>query len=759
MFIKSLPDYSKPQIRPLTTPDNIGKSSIREWDFLAFDTETLDGSVYMIAIEQANKSGKGYKITPTVYDIKTFEDLIIAFLNNGRIYHSRRRGYAHPKYGAYNLSYDAQAQIKLLKPHIIACIYQTNSVTINYETGEFVDYEDETLDHSKSMEIFYIPKKCLRFEFHKDHLFQPPQNGKRKPAPINGGKIEQWDICQFFGMSLKNAALIYTPDTPKVEKCFDGSILDVKKLGKEVMIKVKKPQGVIYEKHLYHEYYAADVSYYCAVDAHIAGRLGRIKLREFVESNVSFRDPYSVAAIAQRDLLNKGYKEVIMREDKYRPQVTIANHCFKGGHFEAAEVGMIEDVVIPDLKSAYPANQWNLPAMTKYQNVTYTTKDGEVKNRIKHGQPLMEPVLRGKFVTGKGGESFTKQCEPRIDLAPAYCLAYFVFPEGNKWNPLCYVGEKPPLTTPRIYRGWITYDEYKEAMKWEPVTAIVENWLVWEDETEVSDYPFRPFIKHWFDVKESVDAIDPAYLVSKVLLNSVYGKTIAVVNEKSGSLWQPFYASMTTAYTRMELARFNRYNGKKAVMVATDGIIIRRKDFVAMPERLLECPKNLGRWELEAENVDALIMMSGVYAIRERTATGVKSYFDCVDGKMVITTEMYKKEKSKFRGTASYFLNGETLGWFDFCRIHGDNDEETMTISKPYSMGESRHNFELMNIFEDRTIRLRACGDSTKRLYDPDNKPSTFNDLLTNSYELGCWDSYNLVDRVINGLVVLNDDE
>ena len=756
MELKDEP-YIKQQKRPTRLPTDMTRSSIREWNFMGGDTETLDGACYMLSLEQSVKNVTGFNITPNVYYTDSFYEVIQAFLSNGRIYHGRRRGFAHPSYAFYNLAFDAQALLKHLPNYVVEKIYQSNSATVDITTGELVDMECEETDHTNTMSIFYLPKKCLRFEFHKDHLFQPPKKGKRTPKPINGGRIEMWDISQFYGGGLNTNAKRYLNNSKKAERCFDGSILDVRKLGKEVMVKVKTAQGIIYKKVQYEEYYDEDIRYYCAMDTHLCGRLARKKLKEFVDTNVSYRDPYSIAAIAQRDLLNKGYREVIPMELEYRPYIRIANHTFKGGWFEAAEVGMIEDVMCFDLKSAYPANQWNIPAMTKWENVTYTTKSGEVKNRIKHGEPVMESVLRGEFITGKGAEEFVEHCEPRIDLSPAYCKAYFTFPTG-KWNPLCYVGGKPPLTSPTTFYGWITYDEYKEAMKWNPKTAIVEEYLVWKDETEVSDYPFRPFIKHWFDVKESTDSNDPAYLVSKVLLNSIYGKTIQCVEGQTGALWNPFFASMTTAYTRMELARFNRYNGKKAVMFATDGIIIRKDDFVAMPERMLDCPKNLGKWEKEAEDVDALVMMSGVYAIREREATGVKNGFAMIDGKMGIEETRYKKEKSKFRGTASYFLNGAVMGWFDFCERYGDMDEKQMTITKPYSMGEARHNFDMMNIFEPRDIRLKACGDSSKRLYDPNNSPATFADLLTNSYELGVWESYAHVDRVINGMVTIDDN-
>lgn len=769
--IQHLPPEQPPQHRPINLPTDMVASSIREFNFLAADTETIDGKVFMLSFETSKKVKKVYEIIPVVYMIDSFKDIVEAYLNHGRIWQSGcGRGYAHGTYVYYNKKFDAQAKLKHLPHETIRYLYMTNSVTIDYRTGVMVDYENDDYDHRYSMKIFYLEQKILRFEFHAQHSFQPPQRGKVKPAPVNGGIIEFYDIAQFFGTSLNNAAEKHLGSN-KIEHCFDGSKLDVKKLGKDVMIKVKKGHGFVYEKHRYEEYYSEDIKHYCAMDTHLTGNLARMKLREFVDAGVSFRDPYSNASIARRDLLNKGYREVVPTVNE--TALRIAHTQFKGGWFEAAEVGLIEDVMCFDLKSAYPANQMFLRSMTKWVNATYTTKGGKVKNKMKYGKPVMIPKLRGSFKFGNEMDEFISLCTPRVDLSPAYCHVYMEFPDA-KWNPLCYVSQvetmtvneegekegtgifnpKPPLTSPSVFQGWITYDEFDEAMKWNPTSVVMDSYCVWTDEEDAEpDFPFRPFMKHWFDIKESKDNNDPAYLISKVILNSVYGGTAMVVEGKTGSIWQPFYSSMTTAYTRVELARFNRYNGGNAVMFATDGIIIRKKDFVKVPERKFDNIKNLGSWELEKEDVDVLIMMSGVYATRERTPTGSRSNFAMIDGKMGIETESYKKEGNKYRGTASYFLTQDNslLGWFDFCRRYSDDTIVHSKIVRPYSMGESRNNFDKMNIFEEREISMRACGDSTKRLYDENDKPSCFGDLLLKSYNLRVWPSYASIDRIMTG--------
>ncbi len=113
---------------------------------------------------------------------------------------------------------------------------------------------------------------------------------------------------------------------------------------------------------------------------------------------------------------------------------------------------------------------------------------------MKYGKTVMIPNLRGSFEFGTDMDEFISLCTPRVDLSPAYCHVYMEFPDA-KWNPLCYVSQvetmrvneegekegtgifnpKPPLTSPSVFQGWLTYDEFDEAMKWNPTSVVMDS--------------------------------------------------------------------------------------------------------------------------------------------------------------------------------------------------------------------------------------------------------------------------------------------
>ena len=233
------------------------------------------------------------------------------------------------------------------------------------------------------------------------------------------------------------------------------------------------------------------------------------------------------------------------------------------------------------------------------------------------------------------------------------------------------------------------------------------------------------------------------------------------INEgKAGSLYHPHYAATTTGVCRASIARFIRKNNYTPVMVATDGVLIRKKDLICIPERYLDARSNLGEWEMEAQDVDAVVLMSGVYCYKTREPTSTRSFFYFDDGKLAIQKEPVHKTVSKERGSASYFRrNGQS--WFEFLEENKDVSSFTVDVNRPYSMGQARRivkengekivNFNLMNIFEIQQFTLKACGDSSKRRYDENNKPETFNDLLHNCYDLKSWDSFHEIDYILSG--------
>lgn len=101
--LQRLPPDVPEQRRPVNLPTDMVASSIKEFNFCAADTETIDGKVFMLSFETIKKVKKEYEITPVLYYIDSWKDMIDAYLNHGRIWQSGNgRGYAHPTYVYYN---------------------------------------------------------------------------------------------------------------------------------------------------------------------------------------------------------------------------------------------------------------------------------------------------------------------------------------------------------------------------------------------------------------------------------------------------------------------------------------------------------------------------------------------------------------------------------------------------------------------------------------------------------------------------------
>ena len=259
MLLKELPEI-KEQWRPRYIPKSIINSSIRLQNTVGADTETLNGKCYLLALEHSTKDRKTgeWWTAPKAFYTESWRDVINAFLVCGRTYYKKGKvGFTHPSYFWWNLKFDSQALLKHLPNRLIDEIYINKKVQFDIDTFAIVDWESEG-DFQNTVEVFYLPKKALRITFHKTHTFQPANSTKW----VNGGVIESWDIAQFYGGSLNKNAKQFLNDS-KTEVCFDGTPLDVRKLGKEVQVKITNPFGPIYQKVMYHDYYREDIEYYC----------------------------------------------------------------------------------------------------------------------------------------------------------------------------------------------------------------------------------------------------------------------------------------------------------------------------------------------------------------------------------------------------------------------------------------------------------------------------------------------------------------
>ena len=627
------------------------KSSMPEWKICGADTETIKGKVWIFSTEHG------------AYEINTLSDLMEVLFDrdHARTWKKSRksaskngelRGLSSKEYFFWNLKFDAQAIMKLMCDEAIEkLIGFEGKARVNADTGDFTEVA------GRMIEFDYLEGKLLRIKPIKWY------SGRYKY-----GNVNWWDISQFYYKIRLNSAAKRYLNKSKIEHCFDGSVLDASR----------------FDEPEYRDMYREDIDKYAIVDAQLAGDLARLCRSDFISQDIRFIQPYSLANVAQRALLDTcsipTINDYFSNPDLNR-LLQYAHTSFHGGWFETKGAGLKENIKAYDLASAYPYVMYHLP-----------------------------DTSRGAWVEGDIESEWWEWIAKRKPYTPGFAEATIRFEEGLDWHPLVQKASTGTLVSPRFITGWFTADELEEARKWPHTHFIIGRWFYHHDDEP--QYPFRDFIERFYKIKmEAAD--DPvAYRVAKVALNSIYGKTVQAVENVIGKLWNPFYSSTITGGTRARLAELNRINGCQAVSFATDGVILPTESPGIITERPLPAPYNLGAWEDDGEG-DVLIVMSGVYSIRKGN-----------------------KIKTTFRGSASYFVRPfNENGLFEFCEQYQNERQLSTIVKKPWSAREARQrsDFSLINVFEERKFTMSAMGDSNKRMW-LEGTPATFGDLLNGWY-------------------------
>lgn len=611
------------------------------------DTETIEGCVWLFSTEHG------------VWEINKFTDLIHICSDKD---HSNKwargrgarstgtsRGISPHEFFFWNLAFDVNAVLKLLSERSIYQLMKDGETTINTDTGDW-----HPKIRGRMAKLSYLEGKMFEIE---------PVDWKRGQYKI--GKITWWDASPLYHKTRLNTAAKQNLNKEKVEICFDGTKLDAGR----------------FDDPEYRDMYAEDIDKYALEDAILCGELARLARDRFVENNIRFIKPYSVANIAQRALLDTCKIPRIdpwLLQENTISMLAKALEAYDGGWFETAGSGFVPRVTEADLTSAYP----------------YVMRF------------LKNPNL-GHWVQGDEEEAWWDWMDQRLPFDMGFCEAVIMFEDGLPWHPLVTKTTGGTLVAPRYVRGWFTADEIAEAIQWPHTQFWIGEWFYHACDEE--EYPFRSFIDHHYEIKMNTPKGTPAYDVSKVMLNSVYGKTIQCVNDRTGKLWNPLWAATITGATRARMAELNRVNGFKALSFATDGIVFRSADLQQIPRRPRPAPHNLGEWEVEMEG-DALFIMSGVYSIKGA-----------------------EKCKTTFRGTAAYFIRDmdPSQGLFEFVDRHGATTQVRKQIRRPWSLREAafRDDLTLVNVFDIRNCSITPLGDSTKRIWP--SKPVTFNDLAS----------------------------
>ena len=743
--------------------DWVQKASWKPHQCLGADSETKNGYARKVSMEASkvatwntNRTPKSYSFKGKVKDVNSFMDWVNAFVDEGRKYTKKRskktadrydgkltmtkewvdRNWMTDEYYFYNLRFDIQAALKWLNKFVytgkinpehkviladllsgeeawLDRLLLTGSLII--PTGSFLNHETgETV--YKWMEIIYLEGKWFNIKFNNMTRLV---DGERYSI----SDLNFWDISQFYFKSPLTVAAKQTLGYGKMEKCFDGSKLDVSRLDEKDVLFIGKHFPYDTEDYTiadYWTYYERDLNRYAIIDAELCGQLTREKAKDYLKSGVRWRRTYSPANVAQTHLIDLGFTEsvnLMETDEQFMELQRMGQEAANGGNFDVSEIGLIpEECVQPDIVSAYPYFMYHLNSLM------------ETRQEKKGKKIVYKDYVVGAICSGDDEETFMEWMNERQPYEVGFVEVQIEFPKGMNWYPILEE-VNGCLTAPRCVDRTITADEFAEALKWNPLSVKIGKWVFHTPPSEGKKFPFRKAITRLYKMKMDSPDGSAEKSVAKCAINSLFGKNYQVVNESMGKIWNVAFGATITGACRAKLAELNRLNGFKAISMATDGVIFRSKDLKILPERTLPAPYNLGEWEI-GERGECIILGSGLYSF---ISEPVEDY----DSEWLKGVLPPREFKTTYRGSAKLFLNeSQHNDWKNFAMEHSDKKELFTSKARPKSLKESRmkKDYELINIFIEQEYKLRPFGDSTKRKCPI--RPNTFGDLLTNTFQL-----------------------
>ena len=440
-----------------------------------------------------------------------------------------------------------------------------------YRGKKFVCYN---LKYDEGAILYHLPKTCLdtlRKTGKVSHEGYDYRSIPAKELVISKGhkSIPFYDIAQFYGTSLNKAALYY--------------------LGKEkIEVGTKRFSPEYVSKH-WHK-----LAEYCQYDAQLTKELADYFIDILIdEFNIYPQKLYSTGYIAGIHFSRTcDIIDVNRYWHYYRECLEYAYKSYAGGKFEVYKRGYSYFYQY-DINSAYPHE------LSQLQDIRYA----KVKSSNKYQKSATYGFIKCRVIVHE-------------DYSPVAIKVYNVnrYPVGSF---TCYI-------TKQIYDYLIKQGETIE---------IIKGWWLWCDGTK----PYYDEVHRLYSLKAKLKGGGDKlrYQLVKILLNSFYGKLIQVTTKyrdgkvvyEAGYLFNPMYASMITANTRLRLSDVCTKHPHNAIAVFTD-CVITDKD---LSGNGLDMSTELGAWDFVREG-EGVIVGSGVYQIGDKVHyRGYKTKVDLID--------------------------------------------------------------------------------------------------------------------------------
>lgn len=487
--------------------------------FEGLDTETINGYARIVATSKE------------WIEVNSFDDILTFLLDDK---------YEDTTFMLWNLKYDVQAIIKHL-------------LNENKENWRFIakEIQDTGYNHN-GLDIFYIPNK----------MFKISENRRNR--------IIFYDVAQYYDYKkLDDMAKMYLSE----HKHDTGNWI-------KKSIEYTNNEITLSELEDYYTKNKKLIGEYCLSDADLTNRLTDFMRSSFEMLNFSFKQPISMAKLAENHIMNNYlYPRLFKKMDNCHE---FAKSSFHGGIFESLIRGYIKKPIYNyDKNSAYPTTLSKLEHLangvlrwtdkvTKSASMGWYLTDFDCKYiAYKKTLPYFESI-------------FIDDIEYKIKIA----------------NNTSYY--------PTGFRRQIITGLELKFLKRNGYFNKVLGGLEWFKESDKYESPFC-WIKEAYKMRRDIkqkDKNDIRQLTLKKMYNSTYGKT---AQQKHGysRMTNFYYGSYITSDTSTEVAQIAHDNPNTTIEIATDGV------YLTEPIKNLKLGIELGEWEF-TEYEKGLFLGSGM---------------------------------------------------------------------------------------------------------------------------------------------------
>ena len=372
---------------------------------------------------------------------------------------------------------------------------------------------------------------------------------------------------------------------------------------------------------------------------------------------------------------------------------------YKGGIFQLRSKGRFRNLDYVDINSAYPNIMRSLRTIDRTHVIYVNSRGLELRFADSEWEKFAEPLYAFYHV------------KMQFDGYSPYRM----HDDG-----LIY-----PVTQ-ELYDNYITKEELIFLLKRGYRVKVIDGYEIYpnssvDHDRYIEELPFKEYIDRLYELKKKYKHADKGkYLLIKILMNSLYGKT-AQSKYGLGSITNFVYASVITARVRIQIATHCERYFNRVVEIATDSITgylnERGRNFYTHNEAL-------GQFSLEDSDKapDDVILIASGLAIKP-SQTGIDLYK--TRGFNIQVTDQFGQ---KMKGSIS---------------ISKDRKHLHVNYNKPMHSKEAilQGHVEDINEFKDR-IKEIALNDD-KRAW---GKEFIYDDLVSGNYE-----SYPLNDLFLLG--------